>query len=194
MDVHLRGNGARGGAEFLRHRFEEEHTHDEDRQPLNQPEHEERAPVAAGLNHACERDHGCGRAQTITHRDQPRRQTPAVRKPFERRPHAGTEDTPHTDAADDRARIKTAQRLRVRIHDPRNGSTESAEHHHEPRSVAIYQQPFERREPGVEQDHDAERQLNAGPLPVVLLLHRIDEKCPAVLHVREHDGAGHHQG
>ena len=161
---------------------------------MNQPEHEEGAPVAAGLNHAGERDHRCSRAQAVTHRDQSCRQAPAVRKPFERRPHAGAEDAPHSDAAHDRARVESGKRLRVRIHDPRSGGTESAEHYHEPRSVAIHQEPFERREPGVEQDHDAERQLNASPLPVILFLHRIDEQRPAVLHVREHDGAGHHQG
>ena len=108
MYIHLRG-GARGCAEFLRHGLQQKRSHDENRQPLNQPEHEEGAPVTAGLNHARERDHRCGRAQAVAHRDQACRQAPAVRKPFERRPHAGAEDAAHSDAAHDRARIESCQ-------------------------------------------------------------------------------------
>jgi hypothetical protein len=95
----------------------------------------------------------------------------------------------YSDSAYDRASIEAAQRLRVRIDDPCGGGADAAEHYHEARSVAIHQQPFYGREPGVEQDHDAERQLNAGPLPVVLFLHRIDEQGPAILQVGNHHHA-----
>jgi len=120
MDIDLRC-GARRGAGFAHNRFVEKGPHHEDREPLNQPENQEGATIAARLNHAGERDYGCGSAQSVAHRDQARRKTASIRKPLECRADAGPEDAAHPDAADDGSRVKPAEGLRVRIHHPGGG-------------------------------------------------------------------------
>jgi hypothetical protein len=51
-----------------------------------------------------------------------------------------------------------------------------------------------RREPGLERDEDAERQLDVGDRPTVRLVHRLDKQRPAVLEIGDHHHAEDAEG
>src|SRR5438309_10434101 len=60
---------------------------------------------------------------------------------------------------------------------------------HDARAEFVEQIAFRRDQPGLGQNENSKRHLNCGTAPVVLLVHRIDEKGPTVLQVGNHHHA-----
>jgi len=78
-----------------------------------------------------------------------------------------------------------------RVERPCNRAQQAASDDHRTRPVFVDEIAFNRHEPCFGHDEDRERDLNRGTAPLVFFVDRIDEQCPAVLHVGNHCHADH---
>ncbi|MNL10547.1 hypothetical protein D3C87_1313490 [compost metagenome] len=178
--------GALHVGEDLGRRRIERQAQDHDHDALPQPEGEEGALVAAGLDHVGDGHHGQRGARAEAGRRNPRRQPAPVGKPLERIAHAGAIYRASPYAADGRSEVQHRQRRRHRVQRPRNRAEQAAAHHHRARAVLVDQIALDRHQPGLGDHENGERHLDGRAAPVVFVIDRIDEQGPAVLHVGNH--------
>ena len=165
---------------------ERQHDHDD---ALADAEPQERRLVAAGGDHVLDRDDGERRSRAEARRGQSGGEAAPVGEPFQRVADAGAVDRAGPDAADRGGDIEEGQRIGDRVHRPGDADQHAADQHDDLGAEAIDEPALDRHQPGLRQHEDAERHLDRGPAPVVLLVDRVDEQRPAVLQVGDHHHA-----
>jgi hypothetical protein len=114
---------------------------------------------------------------------------PAARKPLQRIADAGAVHRAGADAADRGGNIEHGQRIRDRVQRPGNADQNAANQHDNLGPEAIDEPAFDRHQPCLGKHKDAERHLDRGAAPMILLIDRRDEQRPAVLQVGDHHHA-----
>ena len=130
-------------------------------------------------NHLADRNDGQRSTGAKTRGGQTDSETTPVREPFHGVADAYGVDRAGTDTANPRADIQRPQALRLRVDDPGDGdqNTTGGDHQFRPktRTKTVRNPTFDGRQPGLERDEDAERNLDVGQRPTMLITHGLDE-------------------
>jgi hypothetical protein len=165
----------------------------EDDDTLDQTEPEEGGRVTAGSDDGADRDHGQRCAGAEPGGGQADGEAATVGKPFDRIADAGGIDGAGAGAGQHRPEIEQAQRSGHRVDDPGDRHQHAAEGDHQLRpglrAKLIDDPSFERRQPSLERDEDAEGDLDIGDGPVMGSMDRMNKQRPTILQVGDHHHA-----